>query len=509
MSAEGVSLVTESAAEEVGTCCLVLHTHLPWVAHTGAWPVGEEWLHQAFTGSWRRVIEVCERLAAEGRGSLLTLGVTPTVAAMLDDPYCLTEIHRWTGNWALRAQELTANNDRQLSALGRFEYGAAVECLADLEARWLRGGSPIFRRLADDGIVELLGGPVAHPFLPLLDDRLVAHALQTGSDDAQIRWGFRPDGIWAPECGYQPGLEETYAWQGVGRLLVDGPSLHGHTAQAHPIGDSDVVAFGRDLEVTYRVWSPKSGYPGNGAYRDFHTFDHASGFRPARVTSRRTAPQDKAPWNPVAAQAMARRNARDFVDVVRRRLLDLGAATGRRAMTVAAYDTELFGHWWYEGPVWLEEVLRLLPLAGVRVSTLQAAQEAGHVGAPVEIAASSWGSGKDWRVWAGPQVAGIVEAGESLGKQLLSTVDSHRSLVRNPALDQLCREAYLALASDWAFMVSKNSAAEYARSRIATHSARFQRLRFAIDTDPPRAAEIAREFAGVEGPWGHLDARLL
>lgn len=504
-----MSLVTGAASDEIGTCCLVLHTHLPWVAHAGAWPVGEEWLHQAFTASWRRIVELCERLAAEGRRELLTLGITPTVAAMLDDPYCLTEIHRWTGNWALRAEELASSRDPGLRELARYEYAEAGRCLADLEARWLRGGSPILRQLADDGVVELLGGPVAHPFLPLLDDRLVAHALRTGSDDAQIRWGARPAGIWAPECGYRPGLEGIYAEQSIGRLLVDGPALHGRTAAAHPIGESDVIAFGRDLEVTYRVWSPKSGYPGNAAYRDFHTFDHASGFRPARVTSRQTAPEDKAPWDPDAAQAMARRDARDFVDVVRRRLVDLRATTGRRALAVAAYDTELFGHWWYEGPVWLEEVLRLLPLAGVRVTTLRGAQENGHVGAPVEIAASSWGSGKDWRVWAGSQVADIVDAGEILGKQLLSTVDARRTRVRDHALDQLCREAYLALASDWAFMVSKDSAADYARSRIATHSTQFERLRRALDGDPARAAGLAADWQRVDGPWGHLDARLL
>jgi len=504
-----VSLVTAAEGREVGTCCLVLHTHLPWVAHAGAWPVGEEWLHQAFTSSWRRVVEVCERLAEEGRRELLTLGVTPTVAAMLDDPYCLTEIHRWTGNWALRAEELASSRDPHLRGLARFEYAAASDCQADVEARWLRGGSPILRRLADEGVVELLGGPIAHPFLPLLDDRLIKHSLRTGFDDARLRWGARPTGMWAPECGYRPGLEDIFAEQGVARLLVDGPSLHGRTDAAHPVGNSDVMAFGRDLEVTYRVWSPKSGYPANAAYRDFHTFDHGSGFRPARVTSRQTAPQDKAPWDRLAAQAMARRDAADFVAVVRRRLVDLAAETGRPAVTVAAYDTELFGHWWYEGPVWLEEVLRLLPLAGVRVSTLLGAQEAGHVGAPVEIAPSSWGSGKDWRVWAGPQVADIVEAGDVIGKQLLSTVDSRRSQVRDRDLDQLCREAYLMLASDWAFMVSKDSAAEYANHRIATHSERFDRLRRALDSDPVRAAETARAFEQVDGPWGHLDARLL
>lgn len=504
-----MSLVTEFPAEAIGTCCLVLHTHLPWVAHTGAWPVGEEWLHQAFTSSWRRVVEVCERLAAEGRRDLLTLGITPTVAAMLDDPYCLNEIHRWTGNWQLRAEELAASTQPHLRELARFEHGAASECLGDVERRWLRGGSPVLRRLADDGVVELLGGPVAHPFLPLLDDRLVAHTLQTGLDDAQLRWGTRPLGIWAPECGYRPGLEDIYATAGITGLLVDGPALRGRTEAAHAIGTSDVVAFGRDLDVTYRVWSPKSGYPGNAVYRDFHTFDHDSGFRPARVTSRQSAPADKAPWDPARAHDRALRDAADFVGVVRRRLIDLAAEAGRPALTVAAYDTELFGHWWYEGPFWLEEVLRLLPLAGVRVTTLRGALEAGHLGDPVELPPSSWGSGKDWRVWAGPQVADLVDSGQVLGKQLLSTVDSGRSPLRDPVLDQLCREAYLGLASDWAFMVSKDSTVEYAQGRIETHAARFGKLRRARDADPVRARKLTDEYQRVDGPWGHLDSRLL
>jgi len=223
---------------------------------------------------------------------------------------------------------LAARSEPHLRELARFEHEAAGACLLDVEDRWLRGGAPILRSLSDAGVVELLGGPVAHPFLPLLDDRLVAHTLRTGLDDALIRWGHRPTGIWAPECGYRPGLENTFAAEGVRRLLVDGPSLHGRTAQAHPIGASAVVAFGRDLDVTYRVWSPKAGYPGNPVYRDFHTFDHATGFRPARVTSGRTAPQNKAPWDPAAATALAHRDARDFVGIVRDRLIRLAAAAG-------------------------------------------------------------------------------------------------------------------------------------------------------------------------------------
>jgi 1,4-alpha-glucan branching enzyme len=179
-------------SEREGTFCLVLHTHLPWVAHAGAWPVGEEWLHQAFTGSWRRVFALLDRLAADGARDVLTLGVTPVLAAMLDDPYCLRELHTWAGNWQLRAVEAAP----RLPELAGYEFRAAGECLADLEDRWLTGGlSAVLRPLVDAGVVELLGGPATHPFLPLLEPRVAAGALAVGLDDTKLRLGR------APACG--------------------------------------------------------------------------------------------------------------------------------------------------------------------------------------------------------------------------------------------------------------------------------------------------------------------
>jgi 1,4-alpha-glucan branching enzyme len=493
--------------EPVGSFCLVLHTHLPWVPHAGTWPVGEEWLHQAFTGSWRRVVSVVEKLAAEGRRDILTFGVTPVVAAMLDDPYSLRELHTWTAYWQLRAQLLAGR--REMSDLAAHEWREASACLEDLESRWLRGGSSVLRALADAGAMELLGGPATHPFQPLLDPRVQRFALRTGLDDARLRFGAAPAGIWAPECGYSPGLEQSYADAGVRRFLVDGPTFHGDTAAAHPVGDTDVLAFGRDLEVTYRVWSPKAGYPGDAAYRDFHTFDHPTGFRPARVTGKNVAPEDKAPWDPVRAAEAVSRHADDFVSVVRRRLLDLRDRDGRPGLVVAAYDTELFGHWWYEGPQWLEAVLRRLPEAGVRVTTLAGAVEAGHVGAPRELPASSWGSGKDWRVWDGEQVADLVTESRYVQDRLLRVVDKFGGRFRDPALDQLAREALLVTSSDWAFMVTKDSAAEYARRRAGEHTARFHRLAELIECGSPESTGEAERLRRLDGPFGHLDSRLL
>jgi 1,4-alpha-glucan branching enzyme len=505
--------MSDARPAPLGTFCLVLHTHLPWVAHAGAWPVGEEWLHQAFTGSWRRVLALLHRLADEGFRDVLSLGVTPVAAAMLDDPYCLDQIHRWAGLWQLRAEGLARRREPHLRELARYEFRAATECLADVEARWRSGGlSATLRPLLDAGVVELLGGPATHPVLPLLDDRVAAAQLAVGLDDARLRLGRAPAGIWAPECAYAPGLERGYAAAGVRRFVVDSPALRGETAAARPVGESGVLCFGRDLDVTYRVWSPRAGYPGAAEYRDFHTFDHPSGFRPARVTRRSLPPESKRPWDPERAAAAVRRDAADFVDVVRRRLAAVRARDGRPGLVVAGYDTELFGHWWHEGPAWLEAVLRALPGAGVRVSTLRGAVEAGHVGPPVaDLPPSSWGSGKDLRVWHNPAVAELVGTAEGVQRRLLDTLDrvAHRPPRRDHVLDQLAREAFLVTASDWAFMVTKGSAAAFATDRVATHATRFHRLADLIESGDPSAARYAAGLRHVDGLLGHLDARVL
>jgi len=506
--------------KEVGTFCLVLHSHLPWLAHHGSWPVGEEWIYQAWASSYIPVVNVLNRLAAEGRTNLLTLGVTPVLAAQLDDDYCLQQFHTWLGFWSERAHQMAQSGDPQVREVAAYEARTARQTTAVFEQLWSRGASAALRPLVDSGAIELLGGPAAHGFQPLLDDKVAAFALQVGLDDTALRIGHRPSGIWAPECGYRPGLEELYAQAGVGHFMMDGPSLlhvDRSTADAWTVGDSGVVAFGRDLDVTYRVWSPRRGYPGGSWYRDFHSFDHDTGIRHARVTSTKTDSKDKAIYEPDAAMGAVGRDADDFVEVVVRRLESLRRERdGKPAIVVAAYDTELFGHWWHEGPAWLEQVLRKLPAAGVRVTTLEDAKNTGAVGGAAQPQNSSWGSGKDWSVWAGVAVEDLVEDNEALQRRWRKISDLVRtdsaSVTRNPALDQLGRDALLALSSDWAFMVTKDSAAGYARDRHNAHHGDFNKLASLIEAGSPSAdfaLERARAHRINDGFLGHLDGRLL
>ena len=500
-----------------GMFALVLHSHLPWLANHGRWPVGEEWLYQSWAATYLPVTDVLRRLAAEGRGRMLTLGITPVLAAQLDDPHCLAGMHHWLGNWQLRAHEAAAMSEPSYRALGAREHRAASEALETFETRWRHGSSPVLRELIDADAIELLGGPLAHPFQPLLDPQLRAFSLSEGLADAHARWGHRPRGIWAPECGYTPGLEIGYAAAGVEHFMVDGPALHGDTALGRTVRDSDVVCFGRDLQVSYRVWSPKSGYPGHSAYRDFHTYCHDTGLKPARVTGRTVPSHEKAPYDPELASQAVDRHVADFVETVRKRLSSESERIGRDALVVAAFDTELFGHWWYEGPLFLERVLRALPEAGIEVGTLADARARGYVGGdPVDLEDSSWGSGKDWRVWAGDQVADLVCLNEEVVRTTLDVLDKAVARdggavrLRNRVYDQMLREALLTVSSDWAFMVSKDTAAAYARDRAHKHAHALREIADAVASGRDATAiRLADAWNRADNLFPGLDARRL
>jgi 1,4-alpha-glucan branching enzyme len=492
---------------------LVLHTHLPWLAHHGRWPVGEEWLYQSWAGAYLPLMRVLRTLAAEERRGVVTLGITPVVAAQLDDPYCLDSMHHWLANWQLRALEATTAPS--LREFGIREYREAGQAVDDFGTLWQHGASPLLRQLIDTGTIELLGGPLAHPFQPLLQPRLREFALREGLADAQQRFSRTPVGIWAPECAYAPGMEDDYAAAGIGHFMVDGPSLHGDTALGRPVGSSDVVAFGRDLQVSYRVWSPKSGYPGHAAYRDFHTYDHLTGLKPVRVTGRNVPSDDKAPYDLQRAERAVDAHVADFVEIVRRRLHTETERIGRPAHVIAAFDTELFGHWWYEGPLWLERVLRALPVAGIQIGTLSDAAAGGFVGSPVELPPSSWGSGKDWQVWAGEKVADLVQLNAEVVDTALTTVDKALEQTEAPhardfVADQILRETLLTVSSDWPFMVSKNSAADYARYRAHLHAHATREIAGALASGHRDAAQrLANGWNRADGLFGALDARRL
>ena len=489
----------------IGRLAIVLHSHSPWLLGHGSWPVGEEWLRQAWAHSYLPVVSMLRERAERGRTRMLTLGITPVLAAQWDAPESITEQRRWLADWRLRATgkalEALRDGDRlaYIDAIRHHRLARTAE--QELDVHWSAGGSAAIRPLVDTGAIEILGGPATHTFTPHLLDPIADLALASGLDDSATRLGRRPRGIWTPECAFTPGMEEWYRRHGVTHTVVDGPSLQRIDAslhRPHRLSGSDTVVFGRDLSLTYRVWSPRRGYPGSAWYQDFHSFDHTWGLRPHRVTQRTSAV--KRPYDEARALHRVSVDADDFLAHARRTLMDSPESD---PLVVVAYDTELFGHWWHEGPAFLAHVLDRADEAGIELTTLSEAlgRFDDTSSRSVELQPGSWGSGKDFGVWEDGEAGDLRARGNGAQYAVLNRATDLAKCGRDRLADHIVTELLLALASDWPFMVTKDSAADYARGRARGH---FDRLAELLRGDPHAVA------TGMDGQAGALpmDTRL-
>ncbi len=508
----------------MGIFALVLHTHLPYVRRNGVWPSGEDFFHQAATESYLPLLETFERLAGNPRlrEPFATVGITPLIAHQMQDPYMLRELSLYLGRHDLRAWWQVANYDgvyaEEFKDIAAFYARFARRQLARLDA--LPGGmAQAFGALERAGSIEIIGGPASHPVLPEIGEPSVLRAqVMHGVAEHERLFGRKPSGMWLPECAYRPGagIEETLAGAGVSHIVVDGPTMirsDGKDATFRPrsIRDAGVAVFGRNLDVTYRVWSPTGGYPTNKWYREYFAYDMTAGFKDWRVTSIHTPIAGKKPYEPDRATERAHKDAEDFVAQLDGWLTQYEDRTGEEGVVVACYDTELFGHWWFEGPAWLERVYELL--AGhprIRPLSLAKALERLPAQRAVELAEGSWGFRKDLRSWIAPETE---EMWRALAETEAETVRLARkwtapSPAQETALAQLARELFLLQSSDWPFMVLRGRNPQYASERFYGHRDRWQRLADALLRRMPDASleRLAGELYDVDNAFPNLRA---
>ncbi len=496
---------------------LVLHGHLPWVRGHGTHPCGEEWLFQSWAETYLPLLDVLERLADDGGRDLLTLGLTPVMAEQMEDPALLAAFHGWLARRQLDLGHTVSRyglSDRErLRPVWAAHWRRLRWLLARFEAGPLRTGlvAPL-RALADAGVIELLGGPATHPYLPLAEQPEVMRAhLADGMARSASVLGRRPAGVWTPECGYRPagpvadptvaprehtaegapvlprgtvalpGLEELWSEAGAQHLVLDGPTLTGgwprtgaarapQAATDHPVrvGESELVAYGRNLDLAYAVWSPTGGYPGDPWYRDFHAIDLEGGFKSWRVTDH--ASLAKEPYDPEAAHARVSAHAEDFLArcaAHRDRALSSADPGGEPPIAVVALDAELLGHWWYEGPSWLESTLRRLRGdAALATTTLQADRQRRDAPQRMDLPESSWGAGKGHGAWVAPQTQALWARLRAAERRWVDLPDGDAKTVA-------WRQLSLAAASDWPFLVVRDQSRRYALERVEGHLADF------------------------------------
>jgi 1,4-alpha-glucan branching enzyme len=436
-------------AQRQGELALVLHTHMPYVEGFGTWPFGEEWLWEAIATSYLPLLDVLDR-------ATLTLSLTPVLCDQLESPGAIERCVRFLEeirpeSHRRDAEELRAAGEPALAV--ELERSAAEYAAA---ARRLRGLGPA-------GLLAALGtqaswtSAATHAVLPLLatDDGLLLQ-VETGIASHRRRFGEWAGGFWLPECARGPWLDPVLHDAGVRATCVELTSVLGLGDARHlrPLEVADgPVLWPVDRRSIALVWGER-GYPAAAAYRDYH-----------RHTTHRhhVWRNDGAPYDHAAALAQARRDAGDFVTRVAGRV----AAGG---VCVCALDTELLGHWWYEGVAWLNAVVDEAARQGLTLTTLDEALERHRtVPAPAAVrdTVSTWGEGEDLRTWSGPQVADLAWQARTAELHLFggATPPSRRAL----------RELLALQSSDWTFLESRRLAGDYPRRRAGGHLDALQR----------------------------------
>ena len=488
-----------------GQLYLLLHAHLPFVRNPRYDRFLEEnWLFEALTESYLPLVQSLSHLAEKGVPGMLNLSISPTLIAMLSDKLLCERYSRHLE----KLQELAHKELRRLEKdperlqIAKF-YAARIMELSELwENRLQRDILSEFAALERRGKLSLLTCIGTHPFLP-------AYQAEPESIRLQIRltieafkhaFGRAPKGVWLPECGFFDGLDEYLAEQGLqyffmethGVLLADPAPKYGVFA---PIKTpSGLLVLGREQASSVEVWSRQRGYPGHPDYREFYKdiskeLDREylgeyffagnspidSGFKYCRITGG----EQKALYHPWQAMNLAREHARLFVANREALMAELGSQMeSHRPCVLCPYDAELFGHWWFEGPQFIEAVFEraasseILQLASVNEMQMDPEDTVAHN--PIF---SSWGENGFASVWVNPQVEYIYPKFFKMFSlfQAAQKVPSQTALQKR-ILAQMERELVLYQASDWAFMIHNNSAEGYARERLANHERDFMKL---------------------------------
>ncbi|MBI3522840.1 MAG: DUF1957 domain-containing protein [Chloroflexi bacterium] len=512
---------------------LVLHSHLPYCRGAGLWPHGEEWIHEAILGTYLPLLVTLHDLRADRVPFQLTIGITPILLEQLADPDIVARSLAYIDDQIARAEfdegDLASAGARERAGLAAF-YGARYRMLRDAYVgRFRRDLVGAFADLQRSGHVELLTSAATHGYLPLLDEPSVHAQLENGLRSSERLLGFRPRGIWLPECAYAPGLERALEAHGLTHFFTDGNLISGAevstatrlpaweerpsgggTARRIPVvlesgleadvftpylvADSGVAAVARHGDVSGQVWSAASGYPGDPAYREFHRKDDRTGLRYWSVTATTVGLGNKDDYDVDRARERVRTHAAHFAGVVRESLADHRRRTGTSGLLTTTFDSELFGHWWFEGIEWLGLVLRELASG---TTTVERHLTADPPRERVTLREGSWGKNNDHSTWLSDHTRWMWD---ELAR-LAAEVEPIRKLppsdpLRARAARQAVRELLLTQSSDWPFLVDTGQAGDYAVERFVGHA---KRMRSALEIARHGGNADEQELIAMEG----------
>ncbi len=537
---------------------LTLHSHLPWVVNHGRWPHGTDWLCEAAVGTYLPLLEALEDLENDGIPAPISVGLTPVLANQLAHPTFPLELESFLRQRIRSCEEAPAS----LRATGSAELIPLVAWWTDRfkglldRVRSLDGDLlGALRALEERGRLETFSSAATHGLLPLLArEESIRLQLHIGRSEHRRLLGRDPQGCWLPECAYDPGgtwspspeirraderrpLADLLSELGYRYFLIDAhmagvglpPLTYGGGADRSPNPGTEsrgrekgaaesaspggsphrafrvptssgapIAALVREPRAASQVWSRHHGYPGDGAYLEFHKILWPGGLRLWRVTDKGKSLGEKEPYGPHEACERARTHARHFAGLLDRIRRDAGL--GPSDVAVAPFDTELFGHWWFEGVGFLGQLFRALPEEpGVITVSASEHLDSFPPQATLEPLAGTWGAGGDFSMWLNADTRWTWERLWPLEEAFWEVAPKAlRRPDREEILAQATRQLLLAQSSDWQFMITTGEVPDYAERRFAAHCNDLESLLPGLDPEA-NAGEIrvARARAGV------------
>lgn len=496
-----------------GYLCLVLHAHLPYVRHPEAESYLEEnWLFEAITETYIPLINIYDHLIQDGIDFRITMSMTPPLVSMLRDPLLQDRYLRHINKLIeLAEKELhRTGNQPHYHGLALMYYRRFMESKEIFLNRYNKDLVSAFKEFQDAGYLEIITCGATHGFLPILSANpdAVKTQINVAAEHYYKNFGRQPRGIWLPECGFKAGVDEYLKKAGIKFFFTD---THGivyadptprFNVYAPIYCPSGVAAFGRDEQSSKEVWSSKEGYPGDPDYREYYKdigfeldFDYIkpyihpdgirinTGIKYWRITG---GGDYKEAYRPDWAQKKAADHAQDFMRKRQRQLEYVGGHMDRKPMIVAPYDAELFGHWWFEGPMWIDFLARKIAcdqdtIEMITPSDYLQEYKVNQMAVPCD---SSWGYKGYNEYWLDGPNAWVYKHLHKASRRMSELAEKFSTIIeagdRNNttfrALNLAARELLLAESSDWPFIMRTGTMVPYAQKRVKQHVSRFTRI---------------------------------